>query len=98
MIVSLSLGENEAPNGLISDLTGGLNFGATGGAALCPGGVVPVENLELIDEIHEFRLPGTAFGALPLTGVAGGFAATFFSGALRALDSGCSVGVPFAFG
>lgn len=53
---------------------------------------MPVENLELIDDIHEFRLPGTAFGALPLTGVAGGFAA-FFSGALRALDGGCSVAV-----
>lgn len=29
MTASLSLGENEAPNGLISGLTGGLNFGAT---------------------------------------------------------------------
>lgn len=59
---------------------------------------MPVENLELMEEIHEFRLPGTAFGALPLTGVAGGFAATFFSGALRALDCSCSVGLPLAFG
>jgi hypothetical protein len=96
MTASLSLGENEAPNGLMSGLTGGLNFGATWGAAPCPGGVVPVENLELIDEIHEFRLPGTAFGALPLTGVTGGFAA-LFSGALRASDGDCSVEVPLAF-
>lgn len=70
---SLSLGENEAPKGLSSCFRAGglglgevLRFSFTGP---CAGGVLPVENLELIDDIHELRLPGTGLGALPLTGV-----------------------------
>lgn len=59
---------------------------------------MPVENLELREEIHEFRLPGTAFGVLPLTGVLGVFASFFsggLSGALReVVDAGA--GLPFA--
>lgn len=74
---SLSLGENEAPKGLGSCfMAGGLGLGEALTFSLmvpCAGGVLPVENLELMDEIHELRLPGTVLGALPLTGVFGGF-------------------------
>lgn len=74
---SLSLGENEAPKGLSSCFAaGGLGLGGVltfSLTVLCAGGVLPVENLELMDEIHELRLPGIVLGALPLTGVFGGF-------------------------
>lgn len=55
--------------------------------------MVPGENLELKDEIHELRLPGMAFGALPLAGVLGGFAdflSSGLSGALAEIGGGCS--------
>lgn len=65
---SLSLREYAAPNGL--DMSGfdpgeddlkliGLPFELDG-----EGGVVPEENFELNDEIHEFLLPVISFGAL----------------------------------
>jgi hypothetical protein len=41
---------------------------------LADGGVDPEENLELIDEIHELRRPGSVFGADPFAGTGWGVA------------------------